>query len=231
MILGLAGFLIATKLVTSTANSMASSTQSLILKNDLGFTEADLGFFMSCQFAFGGFANAFLLAPVTRMLGGQVKAVVRNSLVVMAAAYFVQAGLRSTTLGLFDAWEAAARTYVFVGVAMLLSVFQYSLSTSITTESTRVVPEDMSGTLLGMEHGIFSGARILTPSIGIAILNAAGASALYLTCGSIFLAVVVFWQIISGSLVSGGSESSTSGRFSATGEMYDEMSGCTGDEI
>lgn len=58
MVIRVAGFLSGVKLITSTANSMASATQNLILKNQLGFAEADLGFFMSAQFAFGAVANA-----------------------------------------------------------------------------------------------------------------------------------------------------------------------------
>lgn len=44
-----------------------------------------------------------------------------------------------------------------------------------------------------MEHGIFSAARILTPSIGIGILNAAGSDALYAVCGGVFLLVLAAW--------------------------------------
>lgn len=196
-ILRLVGFLILTKLVTSTANSMASSTQSVILKNELSFSEAELGFFVSCQFAFGGFANGFLLAPVTRLMGGRAHLVVRNCVAVMALGYICQAGLRSQTLGLLSMLEGVVQTYTFIGVAMFLSIFQYSLGTSITAESTQLVPEDMKGTLIGMEHGIFSAARILTPSLGILILNASGAGALYATCGGIFLAVFAAWIPVS----------------------------------
>ena len=48
------------KLVTSVANSMARSTQPVILKQ-LGADEAMLGSIMSAQFIFGGAANAVLL--------------------------------------------------------------------------------------------------------------------------------------------------------------------------
>ena len=73
-VLRLAGFLSGVKLITSTANSMASSAQNLVLKDQLGFAEAELGFFLSAQFAFGAFANAVLLGPVTRLMGGASRA-------------------------------------------------------------------------------------------------------------------------------------------------------------
>lgn len=195
-ILGLVGPLILAKLVTSTANSMASSSQSLILKNELMFTEADLGFFMSCQFAFGGFANGVLLAPVTRLMGGRARSVVSKCVAVMAAGYFFQAALRSSAVSFVELLPGPLQTYLFVGMAMCLSVFQYSLSTSITAENTRIVPKDMKGTLIGMEHGIFSAARIMTPSIGITILSTAGSGAVYATCGCVFLAVFAGWAAL-----------------------------------
>lgn len=57
---------------TGMANNMARSAQPLILKNELSFGEAAMGRVMSAQFAFGGFANGFLLSLITRLLGGKV---------------------------------------------------------------------------------------------------------------------------------------------------------------
>jgi len=193
MIFGLVGPLILAKLATSTATSMVASALSLILKDDFGLSETSLGMFLSCQFAFGAFANALLLAPVTRLLGGHARPVVANCVAIMAGGYFAQAVLRSEAVGLVGIMPQEVQTYAFVGVALLLSLFQYSLATVITAENTRIVPQSMKGTLIGMEHGIFSAARILTPSIGIGILNAAGSDALYAVCGGVFLLVLAAW--------------------------------------
>lgn len=84
MIFGLVGPLILAKLATSTATSMVASVLSLILKDDFGLSETSLGMFLSCQFAFGAFANALLLAPVTRLLGGHARPVVANCVAIMA---------------------------------------------------------------------------------------------------------------------------------------------------
>ena len=59
------------KLATSVANSMARSSQPLILKS-LGADESLMGTVMAVQFGFGGFACAFLLSPVTKLLVGHV---------------------------------------------------------------------------------------------------------------------------------------------------------------
>ena len=192
-VLRVAGFLSTVKLITSTSNSMASATQNLVLKNELGFAEADLGFFMSAQFAFGAVANAVLLGPVTRLLGGAPRVVVRNCIVAMAIGYFLQAVLNSR---LTDVWHLVSpeiHRCGFVGIALVLSIFQYSLATSITAENTQLVPENMKGTLIGMEHCIFSAARVVTPAIGISILNEHGMGGLYTSCASIFVATYIVW--------------------------------------
>ena len=190
IVLRLAGFLSTVKLITSTANSMASSAQNLVLKNELGFAEADLGLFMSAQFAFGAVANAVLLGPVTRFMGGVPRFVVRNCVLAMAAGYALQAFLNSMPLAL----PHLAQKGCFTSIALVLAIFQYSLSTSITAENTQLVPEDMKGTLIGMEHCIFSAARVLTPAVGINLLNDHGMGGLYGACSSIFLSTFVLWS-------------------------------------
>eukprot|EP00913_Durusdinium_trenchii_P025258 g23712.t1 len=189
-VLRVAGFLSMVKLITSTANSMASSTQNLVLKNQLGFAEADLGLFMSAQFAFGAVANAVLLGPVTRIMGGAPRSVVRNCVLAMAGGYALQSLLNSMPLAL----PLLAQKSCFTSIALILATFQYSLSTSITAENTQLVPEDMKGTLIGMEHCIFSAARVVTPAVGISVLNDYGMGGLYGACSSIFVGTFLFLQ-------------------------------------
>jgi len=193
IVLKTAGFLSLVKLITSTSNSMASATQNLVLKNELGFVEADLGFFMSAQFAFGAVANAVLLGPVTRLLGGSPRKVVRNCIIAMALAYTFQSLLNSRFVEMSHMMPPMFQRSSFIGIALILAIFQYSLATCITAENTQLVPEDMKGTLIGMEHCIFSAARVVTPAMGINILNEYGMGGLYAACASIFVATYAFW--------------------------------------
>lgn len=193
MVIRVAGFLSGVKLITSTANSMASATQNLILKNQLGFAEADLGFFMSAQFAFGAVANAVLLAPITKLMGGVLQNVVRHCVLAMAALYALQSLLNSELLPI--GLPPTAQKGSFISLALGLAIFQYSLSTSITAENTQRVREDMKGTLIGMEHCIFSAARVATPAIGIGVLNAYGMGGLYAICSSIFVGTFLLWTV------------------------------------
>ena len=61
-ILSLVGLYLFVKVGTGIANNMARSAQPLIFKNKFSFDEAMMGTVMAGQFAFGGFANAFLLS-------------------------------------------------------------------------------------------------------------------------------------------------------------------------
>ena len=112
---------------------------------------------------------------------------------VMAAGYALQSFVNSEEVLLL--LPSLGRKYLFTAIALCLAIFQYSLSTSITAENTQLVPEDMKGTLIGMEHCIFSGARIATPAIGINIFNQYGVPGLYGACASIFLATFALWSL------------------------------------
>ena len=193
IVLRAAGFLSMVKLITSTSNSMASSTQNLVLKNELGFAEADLGFVMSAQFAFGAIANAVLLGPVTKLLGGSPRVVVRNCIIAMAIGYGLQSVLNADVTGISHLLHPMVHKCSYIAIALILAIFQYSLATSITAENTQLVPEDMKGTLIGMEHCIFSAARVVTPAIGINLLNNQGMGGLYASCSCVFVATCVLW--------------------------------------
>ncbi|CAE7552160.1 tetA [Symbiodinium sp. CCMP2456] len=186
-----AGFVLVVKLLTSVANAVASSTLNLVLKNELGFAEADLGLFLSAQFACGAVANAVLLGPASRLLGGRPSAVVRNCVAALAVGYGLQAA--ALNVGGLMQLTPSLRRSTFIGIALSLALFQYSLATSITAESTELVPKAMKGTLLGMEHCLFSAARAFSPAIGIGMLDDYGTWGLYGSCSSILLATYLLW--------------------------------------
>ena len=134
---------------------------------------------MSAKFAFGGFANAFLIGPIAVLFGGELDVVVRNCVLLMGIGYASQAcapksnhariartrahnmltaHLRSSPAPqavLYSPAVMAAATSAlglvpsstpvapFIAITMLLSVFQFTLSTSITARTTTVVPPEM----------------------------------------------------------------------------------------
>ena len=51
---------------------------------------------------------------------------------------------------------------------MGLALYQFLLMTTITAHTTSVVPDEMKGSLLGMEHSLFAVVRVFGPAMGIA---------------------------------------------------------------
>jgi len=190
LVLSLVGVYLGAKLATGVANNMASASRGLILKNDLGFDEAMMGTILSANFAFGGFANAFLLSPLTKMLGGHVNVVVRNCIAIMGAVYLIQAGVFAPG---FQFLPMATMGWVYIAMGLFLSIFQFSLATSITADTTAIVPMTHTGTLMGIEHSMFAIAGIVGPLMGTALFASGGISGLALTCAGFFCVVLAGW--------------------------------------
>jgi len=186
---------------------MVRKARPLVLKEDLGFSQAQLGLYMSCMFGWGAFVNGFMLKPMTRLLGGHARFLVGRAACVLGFIHFVMAvvlhpSMRRPASPSGDAKDAsvavgiaASELCLFIGLTMLLALFECGLSTSISAESTQRVPKAMKGTLIGMEHGIFSTARILTPAIGITLFTQCGTSVLYAACGTVFALLSVVWSL------------------------------------
>ena len=195
-ILSLVWIFLFVKLATSIANSMARSSQPLILKS-LGADESLMGTVMAVQFGFGGFACAFLLSPVTKLMGGHVSKVVRNCVLVMGVIYIMQMVLYSKFMEPYEiiAKDGLGRQRPFIAIAMLLALFQFSLGTSITENTSEIVPKKMQGTLMGMEHAIFALSYLIGPQVGIHTYGMYGITGLSLGCASIF-ATVYFMLLV-----------------------------------
>jgi MFS family permease len=182
-IIMVAGPLLSVKISTGLANNMARSAQPLMLKNRLGFNEADMGLVMSLQTALAGFSNAFLLVPLTAFLGGEITVVIRNCVLIMGSIYALQSSLfHPTTSPLVIEKGSMFSGYLFVGFALFLSMFQYSLSTGITAGTQALVPKTMVGTLMGVEHSIFAVAGMFGPLVGTYIFNSFDISGLSIFC-------------------------------------------------
>ena len=181
------------KTVTSIANSMVSSQQPLILKR-LGANEAMMGTVMSMQFGFGGFSNAFLLAPVTRIMGGKTSLVVRNCLIVMATGHIARGILYSDQHDILKTWfpeSELARVYPFIGISLFLAIFQFSLASSISATTSEIVNKSMQGTLVGIQHCLFAFAHMMGPQMGAYMYGLGNISGLCFVSATVF-AIVLF---------------------------------------
>ena len=194
-IINLVWVFIFVKTVTSIANSMVSSQQPLILKR-LGANEAMMGTVMSMQFGFGGFANAFLLAPVTRIMGGRTALVVRNCLIVMALIHVLRGLLYSDKhdiLTILFPESELARIYPFIGISLLLAIFQFSLASSISATTSSIVSKTMQGTLVGIQHCLFAFAHMAGPQLGAYLYGIGDISGLCFMGAAVFCTVVLIF--------------------------------------
>lgn len=192
--------LLATKIISSIANSMTAATMPLILKNTYNLNEQYMGFSMSVMSAFNALVNGVFLGPIVNYFDGDITRVISVCNVGMLMLYLVQLTLSylasqhiSLDPSIFDNF------YYYFVVVLLLGMFQYVLATCITGESTRRVEKDEKGTLLGFEHSLYSAARVVTPHIGVSLLKWGGLSAVSGGCASVFLVVNASWFLLKGS--------------------------------
>ena len=153
-----------------------------------------MGTVMSMQFGFGGFSNAFLLAPVTRIMGGKTSLVVRNCLIVMATGHVARGLLYSDQHNILKTWfpeSELARVYPFIGLSLFLAIFQFSLASSISATTSEIVNKSMQGTLVGIQHCLFAFAYMMGPQMGAYVYGWGNISGLCFMGATVF-GIVLF---------------------------------------
>jgi MFS family permease len=160
------------KFCSGVASSMYQTTLPLALTQNLYFNSSLLGLSMSCSAALVGLFSAFALKPLTSkvgtlkmMLSGLMGRVLFISLVALAVTV-------QDTTSMVSTW----RTRASIVASVCYSVFSHILATSMTTQTTGMVDSSEQGTLMGIEHGIFSIARIIGPPLGAYIFTAVSGS-------------------------------------------------------
>jgi predicted MFS family arabinose efflux permease len=183
--------LLAVKVISGVASSMYDTALPMVLTQQLHFDPATLGLAISCgMFASAAF-GAFGIRFVTRILGArgvaQAGLTVRPALSCMMAA-IVSSSLRLQLLG------SSIDTQIIIAVAVVHGLASHALATGLTTQTTGAVGSHEQGALLGLEHGLFSMARIGGPALGTSILTGAGFWAVASVCATVdvsLLAVLV----------------------------------------
>jgi hypothetical protein len=174
-----------TKVVTSVANSISATVFPLILKNVFSIGEQKLGLIMSAMSFFNAIVNGLLMAPIVEWAGGQLGTVSRICLSSMALLSGFQA---------FLALPDAINLYSFLSLAFVISMFQYVLGTTLTSDSTSRVADDAKGTLLGLEHSLFAVARVFAPYMASNLLISGGTATVCAVPSLIFATVYVVWN-------------------------------------
>lgn len=199
-LLSLVWMLLGTKVITSVANSINSTVFPLVMKNTYHYDEKGLGFAMSLLSLVNGAVNAFLIGPFTALLGGSLGRVIEVSIAGLMFGSLAQSLL--TQESILDSFFqlVAGRTgddhgaAAYLACSLFLSGCQYLLGTTITAESTSVVPRADRGTLLGIEHALFSLARVSSPQIGIKTMNGYGIHVVSYLCAAVYGISMILWK-------------------------------------
>ena len=156
--------LLMVKVLGGVVASMHSTAMPLVLTQQLEIEPSRLGLTMSgSMIAVAAFA-AFGMAPLTKLLGPPRMTYV--GLLGRAALGIAMAFIISLAMSHGDIFL----THI-IGAAILHALFSHILATGLTTQTTGAVASDERGALLGLEHSLFSFARIGGPKISTSLLS------------------------------------------------------------
>ena len=200
-IISAVGLLLSTKILTGVANAMNGSTQPLILKDIYKFRETDLGLYMSISSVLNTVLSGFMLGPIIKIgFKNNMLLAVSTSLLSMTLLSFLLSAFTSSLSDVlpFNILNGVKTInhglYSYVVISYVLSVFQYILSTTLTSESTQRVHDREKGTLLGLEHSLFAAARVFAPYMGISVLKQGGISGVAAVTGAGFGVIYLLWS-------------------------------------
>ena len=179
------------KVVTSVANAIAQAAFPLVLKNNFHFQEQSMGFTMSLMSGFNALVNGALLGPIVAWAGGDLCFLIGVSIGVMGFLSLTQAIAAVPTFS-SASWQNGVGEFLIL--TFVLSMVQYVLATTITSESSSRVGVKARGTLLGLEHSLFAAARIITPQVGVGLLESGGVCAVSGACSGVFFVVYLIFQ-------------------------------------
>lgn len=179
--------LLSAKVVSGVASSMFSTVFPLVLTQaPLNLDPAQLGLNMSAM----GIANATFgavgAAFFTSMLNG-ARGLSKTALIIRPC--FIALAIAVTTYAGQNMPDNVLAPIMVVSV--LHSVSTHALATGLTTQTTGAVSISEQGSLLGLEHGLFSLARIGGPMIATTIYTRFDFSHVGAACGILDIALLV----------------------------------------
>ncbi len=189
--------LLTVKVIGGVCASMHSTAIPLVLTQILGFEPQQLGLVMSCGMFAVAFFGAFFMAPLTKYLGSL--GMMNAGMLSRSVLGLILAGMVMTYASvLVNSDSTISMEFVFgqiVVVSILHNLSQHVLATGLTTQTTGSVDTDEQGALLGLEHSLFSLARIGGPAIGTALFGFGGVLPVEMACGAIDILTVAFLSI------------------------------------
>ena len=173
--------------------SMHSTAMPLVMTKEVGLEPSQLGVVMSSSmFAVAAF-GAVAMAPLTKYLstsGGGRIGMVELGLLLRA----VMGCLLAWTVVSFSVEseeQSGAVVTRIIGVSICHALSSHTLATGLTTKTTGMVSKEEQGSLLGLEHGLFSLARIVGPTLGTRLLEIGGLWSVEICCGMVDITLAV----------------------------------------
>eukprot|EP00980_Cylindrotheca_fusiformis_P014538 scaffold3914_cov121-Cylindrotheca_fusiformis.AAC.7 len=170
------------KVVGGVIASMHSTAMPLVMTKDLSLEPSQLGMIMSSSmFAVAAF-GAVAMAPLTQLLhSSRTLGMIQLGLLFRAVMGWSLAWVIVSSFS--KHYSDGLLVYSVIGCSILHALASHTLATGLTTQTTGIVSKEEQGSLLGLEHGLFSLARIVGPTIGTRLLEWKGLWAVELTCG------------------------------------------------
>ena len=190
---------VATKFAAGFFNMASSSIRTLALKNIFMLTAAQIGLVMS-TISFGTAIASLSLGALTRLAGSEIS-LVRVCLFGAAVLFSIQTVVFLTlqTINESQANKSMSDTTtlgaIFVTLAVALALCTFPLSTTLTASSTSRVPSHAKGTLIGIEHAIFSCAAMTGPPLGVLALEYIGISGVAALASTAYATLFMCWTI------------------------------------
>ena len=183
------GPLLFVKFLNGISSSAYTTILPLLVVNKLHFTTHQLGYFMSCNSftiaIFSAIGMSYIMKYVNNQSDRLAYVCIGYRIVCMILFGIVVSHVISSSMLLLDSTtnKDVAASNNNIGLVILTTVISILISlsshvhaTAITTLTTGIVTPNERGTILGLEHGLFSLARIVGPPLGTMLLSSSSSS-------------------------------------------------------
>lgn len=160
--------LLMVKMLGGVVASMHSTVMPLVMTQQLKYEPSHLGLSISCSMMAVAAFGAVGMAPITNLLGPPkmtYSGLLGRALMGLCMAAVVSMNILAGT--------TVDRVLVqIVPISILHALSAHILATGLTTQTTGAVAPEEQGSLLGLEHSLFSMARIGGPKFGTMLMEA-----------------------------------------------------------
>lgn len=165
--------LLVAKVITGVASSMYQTTLPILLTQELQMNPSSLGIQMSSSMFAVAIFGAFGMSPLIKFYtttGTTYLGLILRNVLTICMAYIISNAIIAYDHNQQDQYQFLSYDYQIILVSLLQSIATHILATGLTTQTTGIVSKQEQGALLGLEHALFSLARIIGPPVGTNVL-------------------------------------------------------------